>query len=293
MGMTTLLCLLFYLQITSPILELNNEVKNSNIELTEKLSKSKLSLDPDKLSRMKQKRIAYLSKVQKRARNILSYENKTITNMINKYYEDEKITIEDFIPIVQVIDYQAEYDRIKKKFNRLGLYWDEKKNSLGLTSNTSSTKLRYELLMSLWTFEYIVNKAMKHRLKISRDWSKLFKYGRKKVSPIATKIELPRRYVLSNSNTLPYLTEFPVTITLEGDLGDIQKFFRSCEQKKSFMPITKIQIEKLRNEKWYTPSWMKVKIECIYFLLLDKNIILDYNKSTDDTKKIIRPPRGA
>jgi len=292
---TAAVCTLIYIYFIRPVSSGNDFFQGQITKKRSDLSSSKLPLDPKKLEIIHAERQRLLRKAAKQKELVEGYSHRQIMAKINNFFGDEdSITLSEFISSVQNVHYQQHYERVKASFNSYGIYWDEAANSLGLTAKTSavSKKLRYELLLSLWTFEYVVKAAQSKGMSIGKDYKAKkvkFKYG--SALPVKARVLEPRRYVLASSNKDHFLTEFPVVITLEGRISQFLNFLQLCNRKDSFLPVSHIKVEKTQDAKSYSPDWLVIEVECSFFLSLDK--VIDFKKINLKNKSYKAPPPGA
>ncbi len=159
---------------------------------------------------------------------------------------------EDFVTAVSRLDYQEEYNRLTLSLREQGINLIPQKLNL---AEESSSAYNYQLMLQLWTVDKICTLVNAAEMQILTDESAQADYslnrGRKTGSearsePGARISVLPlQAYFQDEKASAPYLLEFPVAISLRGELHQLQTFIESLQSGDTFLALKRFEIKAL------------------------------------------------
>jgi len=166
-------------------------------------------------------------------RETLSRCTSLFSTRIASDYESDQ----NFITKASQIEYKDQYDRLTSALSE---------SKVNLTSKiygmdeTTVEPLKYQMLLKLWATELAVNKALASKLSIATVPSKNANDQPARVTALPIK-----NYSLDVKDTVPYLIEIPIQMTVTGNMEDFIAFCNSLQTEDTFMPVTQIEIVSL------------------------------------------------
>lgn len=168
------------------------------------------------------------------AENVL----KEATSSFNTRIIDEYGTHQNFVGKASQIEYRDQYDRLDSAFQGKGIFLLQRIYGLDETSVEAN---KYQMLLKLWTTEAIVNHVLKHKLSIVSDRNA--RTGARAPQPAAKITALPvKAYMLDPADKAPYLYEFPVRLTVRGNLSNFCQMLADLQKEGTFLPVVNLEI---------------------------------------------------
>jgi len=159
----------------------------------------------------------------------------------------------DFINSVSRLDYQEEYNRLLLELRGQGINLSAGK--LNLAEDISSA-YNYQLMLQLWTVGKICALVNAAGLQVLTDETAQADRTGARVRGVATEQQnnsagacisvLPMAaYFQEEKSAAPYLLEFPVAISLRGELSQLQEFVNSLQNADTFLALKGFEIKAL------------------------------------------------
>ena len=170
--------------------------------------------------------------IKSRAALVLRDSTAVFNPKIKKFFG----TTEDFMKGVSRLDYQEDFNRLEQALTGRGIVLDEEVLNLG---EDKSSLYTYQLVLQVWTLEILTDMVAKHNMTFSQVPVAPKQDGR----PAARLTVLPvRAYFLSQEEKEPFVLEFPVGMTLHGQLEDVVEFLRTLQAKDTFLPVSHLEL---------------------------------------------------
>ncbi len=158
------------------------------------------------------------------------------TGMFRQKIEDEYGEMSVFIQKASQTDYKAQYSTLENYFQGKGINLDS--TIFGMNELTAEEE-KYQMLLKLWTVQAVADCAIRSHMTVYSANLGGGNFGRR-VSSISV---LPMKsYYLNESDSSPYLLEFPVRMELEGSMENLYAFIDSLFTDGRFLPLTGLEI---------------------------------------------------
>jgi len=247
------------------------EIRSSIENQRQRLKGANLPLDAKKLD-------DYLSRLKKdlegKSENALFARSKEALAKAGDNFAEriksEHGSVEFFMKNASRIDYQAEYDRVLKALFAKGLLVAPEVLKL---SEDPQTPYIYQPLMQIWTVEKLTVLALESGLAVCNAGGhrRLGKDGR---APADIEVCSMKAYFAQEKENNPYLLEFPVGISLEGDFNSCMKFISSLGKDGVFLPVRSFEIFALPPRELVAdsnglvpPGMVQMKLVCSSYLV--------------------------
>ena len=230
-----------------------NEVKKTEEkldELREELAETGWPLDAQRLETLLQNLQKNLNgpagRRQDTARNAIGIKNKSqlivrdATGIFNARIGRDFGTTEDFVNDVSRLDFETEFTELERRLEADGVILDGA--VLNLDENTSSL-YNYRLVLQVWTLDALIGIALENHLvpvknrnvKVRLDENQEVFASQVTVLPV-------RAYAVNREDTEPYVLEFPVRMTVRGQLTDLCNFLRDLHEDGNFLPVSRMEV---------------------------------------------------
>lgn len=267
--------ILIYVFVIGPRKEELSEVKDSIASQMSRLKGAEYSLDAEKLK-------AYLERLKK------ELEGKSGTGIAIRANSEEALKkagetflpqiirdygkVSDFIQNVSRLDYQSEYNRIVLDWAGKGVKLSPE--ILNLSEDTQ-TPYTYQIMLSIWTVDKLLSLAGESKLAVAEDNSFAKRRGKGgNTSHAMVTVKTMKAYFASPKDEKPYLLEFPVQITLKGELNSCLDFLERLNGEGVFLPARSFEIfaeppaKIVSNQQGKIESGqLRMKLECSSFLV--------------------------
>jgi Tfp pilus assembly protein PilO len=157
-----------------------------------------------------------------------------------------------FVTSVTRLDYQEEYNRLLLSLREQGINLSAQKLNL---AEDSASAYNYQLMLQLWTVDRIcslVTAAGLHILTAESAQAERSSSARGRRSaevrsdPSACISVLPMQaYFQDEKSSAPYLLELPVSLSLRGELPQLQAFVASLQSEDTFLVLKGFEIRAL------------------------------------------------
>ncbi len=217
------------------------EIRDEKASIESKLIKSEWPKDPERLK-------AILSQLTKRLEKDNGNENgkglkaeteevmAKATSMFNERIINEYESIGDFIQKASQTEYKNQYDVLDSYLQGKNINIDS--TIFGMDESTAEP-LKYQMLLKLWTAKEIVDCALASKMMVMSRRPQAGSRGR--MSALIT-VKPMQSYYINNSDSSPYLLEFPIHIELMGTLENFAKFTDSLFSDGHFLPMSKLEL---------------------------------------------------
>jgi len=279
-----LVCGAAYLIAVRPEVE-DLTVTQANVKETRsRLVQSGWPLDSERLKKLHEDMLKKLDGPQGRTsedpRGAIGIRNKAdiilrdATSMFRPKIEQFFGSAKDFVNEVSRLDYQEEYAQLERRFREHDIFLAEE--ILGIGEDTSSLYI-YQMLLQIWTLDKLVTLASQNNLRPVKDpaVAVVTETGRRHASKLSV---LPvRAYLLDREDKKPYVLEFPVRMTLRGELVHFCSFLRSLHADGNFLPISRLEMtcenpvgKRADKDGTLRIDRVEAEVECSAFFRLDE-----------------------
>ncbi len=197
------------------------------------------------------------------------------TSMFAPKIEDIYHSSRVFIEEVSRLDYEEEFNALYQRLYSEGIILAGE--VLGIDETTSSRET-YQLVLQVWTLGALVDLALDHRLQVAKHPTITVTTENGQQPHASDLTVLPvRAYSLSEKDTEPYVLEFPLRMTLRGDLADFCAFVRALHDEGRFYPINHVELKAAPSSRRssadgdLTIDRIEAKVECCAFFRLDED----------------------
>lgn len=269
-------------------------------ETKTKLKQSDWPLDSERLQKLLEykKSILNQAKASESAYKATGLKSKSTlllqecTNVFNKRIKKIFVNPGDFAKEITRLDYQDEYNTVRDKLAKRNIYFSEESLKIG---DDAETEKIYPLVLQIWLVDEIVQLALKNSLRVANDEHAKVKNEFGRLKQVARIQLLPvQPYVLYDNDKQIYVVEFPLRISLRGNLIEFSSFLRDLHSGGKYFPLSRIQIKA-------RPDWrdedsktvldnkeLEIEIECSAFFRYSEAVPVILEK-----KKIKLIPNGA
>jgi len=141
--------------------------------------------------------------------------------------------------------FQEEFTRIESKFNARGIVFDERILHL---HEDAAWPYTYQMVLQLWTLEASLDRALQHNLQPimtpipNSQVHRPDQPDAERPRASAVSVLAPVAYILDAQPGSPYLLEFRVRFTLQGNLNDLLAFLHETQTGQPFIAVDRIEI---------------------------------------------------
>lgn len=156
-----------------------------------------------------------------------------------------------FVTSVTRLDYQEEYNRLLLSLREQGINLSAQKLNL---AEDSVSAYNYQLMLQLWTVDRICSLVTAAGLQVltaetlqaERSSARGRRSAGVRSDPAACISVLPMQaYFQDEKSSAPYLLEFPVSLSLRGELAQLQAFVASMQSGDTFLVLKGFEIRAL------------------------------------------------
>lgn len=277
LGFTLVICGVSYFIALRPLRARIKEDSEYIHETESKLKNSNWPLDAERLQKLLEmkKNILENNKTSDNAYKATGIRNKSAlllqecTNVFNKRIKKIFVNPADFAKEITRLDYQDEYNNVRDKLSQKNIYFSEE--SLNIGEDSDSTQI-YPMVLQIWLVDEVSQLALKNSLEILDDEHSKVKNENGKLKNAAKIQILPATpYSLYEKEKKIYVMEFPLRISLRGNLVQFSGFLRDLHTGGKYFPVTKLQIRALpdwnetANETLLHNSKLDLEVECSAF----------------------------
>ena len=237
------------LQVRNTQLETkNSQLKQTLLKQTNKLSVNVLNRERDYLMQKKIDSQRKLIEVFKRSEI-------PFKQIIDPY--NEKVNLDSYKGLISALDFQTDFETIKTDLSKKGVYLDEM--ILQLSEEYLKDK-PYRHVIQIALVKKIVDMALQNKLKVnSHIYSyptefNLEEYTKKGIRPALITVLPVRHYYVDNSSDI-YLEEYPIKVTLRGQVNNLCEFLISLTNKDNFIPLDSIELKRISDDIAKPTEW--------------------------------------
>gem|GEM_PF-926305 len=183
---------------------------------------------------------------QDTARNAIGIKHKSrlvvrdATGMFQARIAQEFGTTEEFMDNVSRLYFETEYTELARRLEADGVILDGA--VLNLDEDTSSP-YNYQLVLQVWTVDALLGLALEnHLVPIKNREVKVRLDENREVYASEVSVLPVRAYAVNRVDEEPYVLEFPVRMTVRGQLTDLCNFLRGLHSDGNFLPISRLEI---------------------------------------------------
>lgn len=272
-----LICGVGYFLALRPLLAKIKEDQEYISETKTKLKTSGWPLDAERLQKFLElkKSILEKNKTSDNAYKATGIKNKSAlllkecTNVFNKRIKKIFVNPADFSKEITRLDYQDEYNTVRDKLAQKNIHFSEE--SLNIGEDSDATQI-YPKVLQIWLVDEVLQLALKNSLEIVNDDHSKVKNEQGHLKNAAKVQLIPATpYSLYEKDKKIYVMEFPLRISLRGNLMQFWGFLRDLHSGGKYFPVSKLQIRaeptwnNKEQETLLNNNKLDIEIECSAF----------------------------
>ena len=250
----------------------------------------RFQLDPDRLRGTQKILEKDRQVVRDRLRKVAEHASSTFRTRVESYGG-----VPAFRQGISILTFQEKFASLRSKLAEAGIRIDEE--VLGMSPETAPQENTYRLVAHLWLVEDLAFLAKEHKLDlatgaaVSRDNPE----GGEKETFIPARITaLPFKLYGVGDPLDPVLEEYPVKLTLRGELPDFCRFLAALTRAGTFIPLEQCFIRKVGIEQIWEgkPKFdaIEATLICSAFLIIKESEFTQGSGSDSKPSEINIPP---
>lgn len=294
-----ILCGVGFFMLVKPMKEKIRDDREFIVQTKTELKKKRWPLDSERLQKLLEYKKSILSKNKDgenayKATGLRNKSNlllKECTNTFEKRIKKIFVNPSDFSKEITRLDYQDEYNNVRDKLAEKNIYFSEESLMLG---DDSDGALIYPKVLQIWLVDEVLHLALKNSLHVVNDYSVKVKDERGRMKNVANVKLLPViPYALYEKDKKIYVMEFPIRVSLRGNLMNFTGFLRDVHSGGKYFPVSKLQIrsqpqwQEGESKTVLENSTLDIELECSAFFRFSEN-----SPAKTQKRKIKVVPRG-